>query len=102
MIAILLGLFLFTQERIHSGYLSYAPLERVVEAKKWQGTDAFDILLATPNCNDVSRWVWVITSKGVESGLVVDCSEEWNPDLGLVADCNRVDLVHEFAFVVMR
>lgn len=102
MIALLLGLLLFTQERIHSGYLSYAPLERVVEAKGWQGTEQFDILLATPNCNDVSRWVWVITSKGVESGLVADCSEEWDHTLGLVADCNRVDLVHEWAWIALR
>lgn len=81
-------------------------MERVVEAKGWQGTEDFDILLATPNCNDVSRWVWVITSKGVEAGLVVDCESPRHAGMmtgnKLVADCNRVDLVHEFAFVVMR
>lgn len=87
---------------IRSGYLSYAPLEQVVTSKHWAGTDAFGILLATPNCNDVSRWVWVITSDGVEAGLVVDCSFEWDSSLGLVADTNRADLTHRFAFIVMR
>lgn len=81
-------------------------MERVVEAKGWQGTQAFDILLATPNCNDVSRWVWVISESGVQSGLIVDCESPQHAGMmtknRLVADCNRVDLVHEFAFVVMR
>jgi len=102
MIALLLGIMLWANERIYSGYLSYADLQHVVEAKKWQGTEDFDILLATPNCNDVSQWVWVISEDGVMDGLVVDCSEEWNPNLGLVADCNRWQDVHKYVFIVMR
>lgn len=102
MIAVLLTLLLFTQERIYTGYLSYGDMQAVADAKGWQGTQNFDILLGTPNCNDVSRWAWVITDEGVESGLIVDCSFEWDHSLGLVADTNRQDLVHRYAWIVMR
>lgn len=102
MIALLIGLLLFAHERIYSGYLSYGNLNRVVEAKGWQGTEGFDVLLATPDCGDVSRWAWVITEGEVYEALIVDCSEEWNDKLGLVADTNRDDLTHQWAWVVMR
>jgi len=102
LIVLLLALILFAQERIYSGHLSYAPLEQVVTAKKWRGTEVFDILLATPNCNDVSKWTWVIVDGNVLDGLIVDCSNEWDDTLGLVADCDRLDLVHKWAFIVVR
>jgi len=90
-------------ETIYSGYLSYGNLQRVVERKGWQGTENFDILLATPNCSDMAKWAWVIVEDGqILQGLVVDCSSEWDDTLGLVADCNRWQDVHKFVFIVMR
>ena len=77
-------------------------MQAVADSKGWEGTKDFGILLGVPNCNDVSRWVWVITDKGVESGIIVDCSTEWDHSLGLVADTNRADLTHEWAVIVMR
>lgn len=102
MIAILLGLMLWANERIYSGHLSLGNPHTVAISKGWEGVDQFDVLLAMPNCNLVAKWVWVITDKGVESGLVVDCSEEWDYSRGLVADTNRTDLVHEFVWIVVR
>lgn len=106
MIAAFLALALFANERITSGYLSYAPLARVVEAKGWQDTGRFDVLLATPDCGDVSRWAWVITDGKVLSGLIVDCAADCDRltmiERQLVADTNRDDLTHRYAWIVMR
>lgn len=106
MISLLIGLLLFTQERIYSGALSYAPLERVVSNRGWQGTEDFDILLATENCNDLSRWVWVIVDGQALSGVIVDCESPAHQGQlsarGLVADTNRHELVSEWAWVIVR
>lgn len=103
MIALLLSLIMAWQgEAIYTGYLSLGNPHVVAISKGWQGVDQFDVLLAMPDCGLVSRWVWVITDKGVESGLVTDCSLEWDYSLGLVADTDRADLVHEYVFIVLR
>lgn len=102
MIAFLLGLMLWVNERIYSGYLSLGNPQAVAINKGWVGVDQFDVLLAMPDCGLVSKWVWVITDKGVESGLVTDCSENWDDSLGLVADTDRADLVHGFAWIIIR
>lgn len=106
MISLLIILLLFTQERIYFGALSYAPLEQVVSNRGWQGTEAFDILLATENCNDLGRWVWVIVDGQVLRGVIVDCSRPEHRqqmiDRDLVADTNKRELVSEWAWVIVR
>lgn len=107
MISLLVGLLLLLPtERIYYGALSYAPLERVVERRQWQGTEKFDLLLATENCNDLARWVWVIVDGQVLDGLIVDCEAPEHrgqmAERGLVADTNLRGLIHKRAWVIVR
>lgn len=89
------------------GAISYAPLEQVVTNRGWQGTEAFDVLLATPDCTHLARWAWLITEDGeILDALIVDCA---HPDdkaemieRGLLADCNRQELVHKKAWLILR
>lgn len=105
MIALFLTLFLWFPHQ--AGYLSYAPLERVVVNRHWENVDSrFDVLLATQDCDDLARWAWVLVDGQILNGLVVDCSRpEDRQEMvrnGLVADTNRKDLIHKFAFIVVR
>jgi len=100
MISALLGLLLLLPQPTYTGALSYAPLERVVKVRGWEGVDSrFDILLATSKCTDLGKWADVKIKDGpVLLGLIVDCE---NPDhagqlesRGLAADCNLKRWVH--------
>lgn len=79
MISLLWGLLLLLPiERIYPA--TFAPTPRLVEVvsnRGWQDVDSrFDVLLGMPDCNLLARWAWVITSEGVKTGLVVDCSKD--------------------------
>jgi hypothetical protein len=88
-------------------YLSYAPLEQVVEKREWQGTEAFEVLVAPSDCNLLGKWVWLIVEDGqVLSGVVVDCERPEHQgqmdERRLLADVNDWDLVHKKAWLVVR
>lgn len=108
MINLLFGLILWLQPELilGPGALSYADLDSVVARKKWLGTQAFDVLVAPPNCNLLARQGWLITESGVYSMVVVDCAPDKYKPLwdkrGLLVDTNRVDLVGEKAWMVIR
>lgn len=100
MISLLLGLLLLLSQPDYTGALSYAPLERVVKVRGWEGVDGrFDILLATSKCTDLGKWADVTIKDGpVLLGLIVDCENPQHAGQlearGLAADCNRREWVH--------
>lgn len=105
-IVAMLWLFDVTPDyEIHSGYLSYANLQAVVERKGWQNTEDF-VLLAPADCGLMAKQGWLITESGIFLAVICDC--EALEDAGqmaerrLLADTNRLDLVHEYAFFVVR
>lgn len=108
LIALLIGLLLSLPcETIYGpAQLSYGNLQRVVERKGWQGTDHFDVLLAVPDCNLVARQGWLISETGIYSAVIVDCEADDHKgqmaERGLLADTNRDDLTHQWAWVVVR
>lgn len=98
---------LFEPYQIHGpGAVSYAPLEQVVERRGWEGTEAFEVLVAPSDCSLLGRWAWLVTESGVYSALVVDCESPEHAgqmaDRGLLVDCNRSELVHEQGWLVVR
>jgi len=77
MIILLIGLLLWANERIYSATFAPTPrLAEVVVNRHWDNTEYFDVLLGMPDCHLLARWVWVISSDGVKSGLVVDCAHD--------------------------
>lgn len=97
----------FEPYQIHGpGAISYAPLEQVVERRGWQGTEAFDVLVAPDDCRLLARWAWLVTESGIYSALVVDCESPEHAgqmtERGLLVDCNRRELVHERGWLVVR
>lgn len=105
MIALLIGLLLlFTPERIYTGAFAHTDqLEQVVSNRGWQGTQDFDLLLATENCTDLARWAWVIAGGKVYDALIVDCARPEHRqqmiDRGIVADVNKPGLGSGFLIV---
>lgn len=108
MISLLIGLLLWTNERIYSGTLSYSVMvNQVVINRQWDNTQYFDILLAVPDCGYLSQWAWVITEDGeILQGVIVDCSHpndrQQMIDNGLVADMNLERLNGDKAWVIIR
>ncbi len=108
MIALLIGLLFYTDFAIYGpGAVSYAPLEMVVANRGWEGTEAFEVLVAPPNCQLLAKQGWLVTESGVYSAVVVDCAD--NPlhikqfkDRRLLLDCNRKDLVYEWGWLIIR
>lgn len=104
---LILLLFLLLPEQIYGpGYLSYAPLEQVVERRGWEGTEAFDVLLAPSDCNLLAKQGWLITESGIYTFVVVDCEAPEHQgqmdERRLLADVNDWDLVYEKAWFVIR
>jgi hypothetical protein len=104
-IALFLTLFLWFPHQ--AGYLSYAPLEKVVINRGWQNVDSrFDVLLGTQDCDDLARWAWVLVDGQILNGLVVDCSRPEDRqemiERQLVADTNDKRLVHKWAMIILR
>lgn len=88
------------------GAISYAPLEKVVAYRGWEGTEEFDVLIAPANCNLLAKQGWLISESGVYSFVVVDCESPNHAGQmtkrGLLIDCNRKDLVHQKGWLVFR
>lgn len=101
------GLLLLLPQPTYTGALSYAPLEKVVVNRGWEGTEAFDILLATSNCDDLAKWADVEIKGGPTlQGLIVDCeAPEHAGQLaarGLAADGNLKEWVHWQVEITVR
>ncbi len=107
MIAILISFLFYADFAIYGpGAISYAPLEIVVANRGWEGTEAFEVLVAPADCNILAKQGWLITESGVREALVVDCeSPEDAGDLkrrGLLLDANRLDLLSEEGWLILR
>ena len=107
MIVFLIGLLFYTDFAIYGpGAVSYAPLEMVVSNRGWEGTEAFEVLVAPADCRLLARQGWLVTESGTYSALVVDCeSPEDEGDLkrqGLLLDANRLDLLSEEGWLILR
>ncbi len=107
MIALFIGLLFYTDFTIYGpGAISYAPLEIVVANRGWEGTEAFEVLVAPPSCDLLARQGWLVTESGIYSAVVCDCeSPEDEGDLearGLLLDANRLDLLSEKGWLILR
>jgi len=101
-------IYLLLPESIYGpGAVSYAPLETVVENRGWEGTEAFDVLVAPPNCNLLAEQGWLIVKGvGIFSVVVVDCAEDEHRELweerGLLLDANKRELVGKQAWLILK
>ena len=107
MIALLIGILFYTDFAIYGpGAVSYAPLEIVVENRGWEGTEEFEVLVAPADCRLLARQGWLVTESGVYSTVVCDCeAPEHKGDLksrGLLLDANRLDLLSENGWLILR
>ncbi len=106
-VAPLLTFVFYTDFTIYGpGAVSYAPLEMVVTNRGWQGTEAFEVLVAPADCRLLARQGWLVTESGIRGALVVDCeAPEDEGDLetrGLLLDANRLDLLSENGWLILR
>lgn len=109
MISLLIGLLILLPQPeliIGPGALSYADLDAVVQNKGWQGTEAFDVLVAPANCNLMARQGYLVTNRGIFDAVVVDCQADEHAGQmearGLLVDTNRRDLIGARGWFIVR
>lgn len=88
-------------------------LERVAERRilnNWGleqiDINDYDVLLAPSDCGLLGRDGYLISNQQIFSALIVDCEARHHKgqmrQRGLLADVNRLELVHQKGYVIVR